>query len=184
MRKHLNKAILLAALCLLLAGCGQNRQDDGTAPEKAPTEQSEPAEQPSAADPQTPEDPEAGTPDAETGQTAYEDNFSVEHADAEAFARKIQDAVADKDLEGLADLMQFPNYVGFPEDAQFVDSREDFLSLGADRVFTEALLTEIGTADLSALEPSQAGFILSASGCPNIVFGVSEGQLAVVGINY
>ena len=60
----------------------------------------------------------------------------------------------------------------------------DSSTLGADRVFTEALLTEIGTADLSALEPSQAGFILSASGCPNIVFGVSEGQLAVVGINY
>ena len=184
MRRHLNKMILLAALCLLLTGCGQDRQDEGTLHEEAPTEQSEPAEQPSAAEPDTPDIPEAGAPDAETAQTPYEDNFSVDHADAEAFAQKIQATVADKDLEGLADLMQFPNYVGFPEDAQFVDTREDFLALGADRIFTEALLTEISTADLSALEPSQAGFSLSASGCPNIVFGVSEGRLAIVGINY
>ena len=49
---------------------------------------------------------------------------------------------------------------------------------------SEDLLTEISTADTSALEPSRAGFALSASGRPNIVFGVSNGHLAIVGINY
>ncbi|WP_292919659.1 MULTISPECIES: hypothetical protein [environmental samples] len=34
------------------------------------------------------------------------------------------------------------------------------------------------------LSPSMAGFSLSASGKPNIVFGVAEGKLAVLAINY
>lgn len=183
MRKYLSKALLLtAALCLLLTGCGQSGQNVETLPED-PAGQSEQAEQPPAEKAENDEQTAPGeTP--ETDEQTYTDNFSVDQAAAEAFAQKIQAVVADKDLEGLADLMMFPNYVGFPEDAQFVDTREEFLALDADRVFAEDLLTEISTADLSSLKPSQAGFILSASGCPNIVFGVAEGGLAIVGINY
>lgn len=191
MSKHLGLALLLTAALCLLAGCGQSKtpseessvgesqQSEQTLTGQTdPAEESDPEKDESAA-----EEPAAETPQEESEQT-YTDNFSVDEEAAAAFAEKIQAVVADKDLEGLADLMTFPNYVGFPEDPQLVDTREEFLELGADRVFTEELMTEISTADISALQPSQAGFALSASGCPNIIFGVSEGHLAIVGINY
>ena len=176
MRRYLMSTVLLLALLCLLAGCGQRQAE-------APEEQQPSAGETAGAEDAPQEAPETQETQAETGQ-AYTDNFSVDQAGAEAFAAEIQAAVADRDLEGLADLMTFPNYVGFAEDPQFVDTREDFLALDADRIFSEELLSEIAAADLSALEPSEAGFLLSGSGCPNIVFGVSEGRLAIVGINY
>lgn len=176
-----NLLLLTAAVCLLLTGCGQKGQNTQTSETDDPAvEQNESAQQPSGGE----EDAEAQPEEKEETEETYTDNFSVDQEAVEAFAQKIQAAAADKDLEGLADLMMFPNYVGFPDDPQFVDTREDFLALGAERVFTEELLTELSTADLSALNPSEAGFILSASGCPNVIFGVAEGHLAIVGINY
>lgn len=54
------------------------------------------------------------------------------------------------------------------------------MALSAQRIFVDALLEEIASADLDGLSASKAGFALSASGRPNMVFG----NLAVVGINY
>lgn len=44
-------------------------------------------------------------------ETSYEDNFAVPTEDAVAFAKKIQAAVANEDLEALADLTHYPVYV-------------------------------------------------------------------------
>ena len=48
-----------------------------------------------------------------------------------AFADRIKEAVAAKDLEALADLTSFPVYVGLPDTDGAVNTREDFLALGA-----------------------------------------------------
>ena len=92
--------------------------------------------------------------------------------------------MADKDLEALADLTAYPLYVGFADGGQSVESRDEFIALGADRIFTEELLSEIAGADTEGLEASMAGFSLSASGRPNVIFGVADGRLAIVGMNY
>lgn len=191
MPKYLRKWILLAAaLCLLLTGCGQDTSSNETPPASSSSSQEtqQPAGEETAPE-ETPdktpaEAPDAQAPEEDAGEQTYTDNFSVDPAAVQAFAQDIQQVVADQDLEGLADLVSFPIYLGFADDPQSVETREDFVALGADRIFTEDLLTEISTADTSALEPSRAGFALSASGRPNIVFGVSNGHLAIVGINY
>ena len=113
----------------------------------------------------------------------YKDNFEVDSAAAADFAGQIQKAVAEKDLEGLADLTAFPVYVGLP-DVGGVETREDFLALGADAVFAQELVDAVSAADTANLAPSMAGFVLSDGGTANIVFGVRDGQLAVTGINY
>lgn len=113
------------------------------------------------------------------------DNFAVDSAEAKAFAVNIKEAVSEKDLEALADMTGFPLYIGFAEGGQFVESKEDFISLGQEKIFTEELIDSVAQADETALSPSQAGFILTKeNGAPNIVFGLREGQLAVLGINY
>lgn len=113
----------------------------------------------------------------------YEDNFAVDSTAAKEFAEKIKDAVAKKDLEALAELTSFPVYVGLPN-VGGVESKEDFLKLGAESVFTDELLKSIEIADIENLQPSMAGFSISGGGKTNINFGVVDGVLAISGINY
>lgn len=188
MYRRFGLMLLAAALCLMLAGCGQSSQPPSQEPPvqsgqtdpsgSGETETADPAgeEEPAEA----PQEDAAGEEDAPT----YEDNFDVDAEAAADFARKIQDAVADQDLEALADLMMFPNYVGFAEDPAFVNTREEFIALGADRIFTQEMCDQIAAAETEYLQPSEAGFVLSADGRPNIIFGVNEGHLAIVGMNY
>lgn len=133
---------------------------------------------------QTEEKTEEKTP-AEAQKTAdgYEDNFAVDSKAAAEFADKIKEAVAAKDLEALADLTVFPVYVDI-ENANEVKTREDFIALGADAVFTEGLMNSVANADTENMQPSMAGFSISDGGSANVNFGVRDGVLAVNGINY
>lgn len=123
------------------------------------------------------------TEKSEQTETGYEDNFAVDSKTAKEFAEQIKDAAAKKDLEALASLTAFPVYVGLP-DVNVVESKEDFLKLGAEAVFTEELLKSIETADIENLQPSMAGFSVSDGGTANINFNVIDGALAISGINY
>lgn len=121
---------------------------------------------------------------AENGSAGgYEDNFAVDSAAAAEFAAQIKEAVAAKDLDALAELTAFPVYVGLP-DVGAVETKEDFLALGADAVFTDELVTSVANADTENMKPSMAGFSISDGGKANINFGVRDGVLAVSGINY
>lgn len=118
-------------------------------------------------------------------QTAggYEDNFAVDSEAAKAFAEKIKDATARKDLDALAELTAFPVYVGLPG-VDVVETKEDFLKLGADAVFTDELLESVEKADIDNFQPSMAGFPISDGGTASINFGVADGVLGINGINY
>ena len=190
MQKKLLLMILAGVLCLSLVGCGRSvdtqPEEEDTVQTQEPAElpAEETAEEPTEAPKEETGDPAASeeTPDAET--PTYTDNFSVDAAAVTVFAKQIQTVVADKDLEALADLVSYPLYVGFADGGQSVESREDFLALGADQIFTDALLSEIAGADTEGLEASMAGFSLSTSGRPNVIFSVVDGRLAIVGMNY
>ena len=123
----------------------------------------------------------AADPGSEAG---YADNFAVDQASAAAFADQIKAAVASKDIEALADLATYPLYVGFSEGSKDIRSKDEFITLGADRIFTDALLSSIAAANRSELSPSMAGFTLSDGDTANIIFGVRDGKLAISGINY
>ena len=199
MRK-MNVWITAAAMGICLAGCGQSTEQETTSAVviEAETE----AEQAEDTAKET-EDTQAQTEETETeaqtketeaqtketeAQTeavgGYEDNFAVDSAAAADFARQIQAAVSEQDLEKLADLTAFPVYVDLPDGGKGITSREEFLELGADQIFTKELMDSVAAADVDALTPSMAGFVLSDGGTANIIFAVSDGALTVVGINY
>ena len=68
----------------------------------------------------------------------------------------------------------------FPDTDGAVNTREDFLALGADQVFTDELLASVEEADMSGQEPSMAGFVVAGeSGRPNIIFGVVDGKMCI-----
>lgn len=178
MQKKFIFLVLTGLLCLSLAGCGQS---GGTPPEEDSSAQTEQPAEETTGEEDAGQAPEDG---ADTEAPQYTDNFSVDTEAVTAFAEQIQAAVAEKDLEALADLASYPLYIGFSDGGQSVESREDLIALGADQIFTEELLSEIAGADPAGLAPSKAGFALSTSGRPNVVFSVVDGRLAIVGMNY
>lgn len=166
----------LALTGTALTGCGESGQSRQDIPQQ---ESSQSIHQYTASDGAETEVSEIG------GQITaeYEDNFAVDSMAAKEFAEKVKAAIADKDLDALADLTAFPVYVGLP-DVGAVETREDFLKLGAETVFTEELLKSVEMADIEDFQPSMAGFSISDGGTANINFGVADGVLAINGINY
>ena len=112
------------------------------------------------------------------------DNFSVDSTIVARFGKEVKSIVAEQDLEALADLVAFPVYMGFADGGGSVESREDFIALGADAVFTQEMVDAMAKADENSLSASRAGFSLTDTGRPNIVFGVVGGKLAIQGMNY
>ena len=101
-----------------------------------------------------------------------------------AFSKKIKDAVANQDLDMLGDLASYPLYIGFTDGSKFINSKEELMELGVEKIFTPELMDSIESADENSLSPSMAGFSLHADNGPNIVFGVVNGELAIQGMNY
>jgi len=183
----------LALAGVVLTGCGESGQPQSMSREQGQDmaeEEAEPKEEPeikteTGAEIKTEEEMETTEENPETEQASeiYEDNFAVDSQAAKEFAEKVKEAVAQKDLEALAELTSFPVYVGLP-DVGGVETKEEFLKLGADAVFTDALLESVEAADIENFKPSMAGFSISGGGTANINFGVVDGRLAVSGINY
>ena len=118
MQRKLVLMIVAGILCLTLAGCGQS--GDTQPEEEDPVQSQQPVDESSEAD--SSEEETQGPADPEAPETAqYTDNFSVDEAAVTAFAEQIQTAVADKDLEALADLAAYPLYVGFADGGQSVE---------------------------------------------------------------
>lgn len=208
--KRKNAVVIVMSFVLIgavLAGCGKSRQSGQDIPMSIPqegrqesTQENEKASAAEKSEPETMVESEPETaekseletvenfePDTveTTGQESerYEDNFAVDSEAAKEFAGKIKDAAAQKDLEALAELTAFPVYVGLP-DVNVVETKEDFLKLGAETVFTDELLKSVEAADIDNFQPSMAGFSISGGGTANINFGVVDGVLAITGINY
>ncbi len=206
MKKMKKKSAIAAVgmMSLWLAACGQtggtgNVQTEPSAvetvqetqgSEAAPAvEETQAAQTEAPAEPSVPaqteteEEPEAASSETQA-DGEYEDNFAVDSEAAAAFGTRIKEAVAAKDLEALADLTAYPVYVGFTDGSVSAASREEFVALGAERIFTPELVESVENADVNSLTPSMAGFVLSADSKPNIIFGVVDGELAIQGINY
>lgn len=174
---------------LALTGCGQKKETTyNVVPEGGTLLESEDIETEQTQEEETAEQENAASgysfQGVQEGEN-WEDNFAVDAASAAEFGAAIKAAVAGKDVEKLADLTAFPVYVGLTEEGEIVETREDFIALGADALFTEELIKSVAGADESSLSASKAGFTLySGDEAPGITFGVQDGKLGISGINY
>ena len=182
MKNKMICALLTTVMVLSFAACGS--QGNGAASAESTVTSESGAEASTAESSAAEASAETTTEvsaDAANG-TSYEDNFAVSTEDAAAFAKKIQDAA--EDLNALADLVNYPVYVALG-DGSVIETREDLIALGADKIFTPELKDSMANADLSELSPSMAGFTLYSTGDgPNITFNVQNGVLGISGINY
>lgn len=195
MRRVVVMVLGFALTGAVLTGCGESRQPGQETQQGIPVSMPEETQQETVtevaeAEAETVKEPiEVSEDTAQAAenptQTAeeYEDNFAVDSGAAKVFAEKIKDAAARKDLEALAELTAFPVYVGLPG-VDVVETKEDFLKLGADAVFTDDLLESVEKADIDNFQPSMAGFPISDGRTAGINFGVADGTLGINGINY
>lgn len=98
--------------------------------------------------------------------------------EVEEFAGQIQEAVAAKNMEALADLCFYPLAVN----GEVVDSKEAFIALGSEVIFTEERCAVIEAVDVSTLEETMAGVIMGDA-TPNIIFNSIDDKLGITGIN-
>lgn len=189
-------AILLALTTMMIAGCGSNTKNADSQTEvststettdEASSDETDTEETDSNSGETVNETTDSQQEAADPGDGNYEDNFAVSHEAAVDFAEKIKSAVAAKDQEALADLVNYPVYISFKDDGQTVDTKEDFMKLDASELFTDDLLNAVANADESedVLSPSMAGFNLySNDASASLTFSVQDGKLGVTGINY
>lgn len=189
-------AILLALTTMMIAGCGSNTKNADSQTEvststemtdEASSDETDTEETDSNSGETANEATDSQQEAADPGDGNYEDNFAVSHEAAVDFAEKIKSAVAAKDQEALADLVNYPVYISFKDDGQTVDTKEDFMKLDASELFTDDLLNAVANADESedVLSPSMAGFNLySNDTSASLTFSVQDGKLGVTGINY
>lgn len=189
-------AILLALTTMMIAGCGSNTKNSDSQTEvststettdEASSDETDTEETDSNSGETANEATDSQQEVADPGDGNYEDNFAVSHEAAVDFAEKIKSAVAAKDQEALADLVNYPVYIGFKDEGQTVDTKEDFMKLDASELFTDDLLNAVANADESedVLSPSMAGFNLySNDASASLTFSVQDGKLGVTGINY
>lgn len=189
-------AILLALTTMMIAGCGSNTKNADSQTEvststettdEASSDETDTEETDSNSGETASEATDSQQEAADPGDGNYEDNFAVSHEAAVDFAEKIKSAVAAKDQEALADLVNYPVYISFKDEGQTVDTKEDFMKLDASELFTDDLLNAVANADESedVLSPSMAGFNLySNDASASLTFSVQDGKLGVTGINY
>lgn len=175
----------LAVLCMTLAltGCGgKNAAIEEESPKEAVKAQAGILENTETAG--TEEETDSGTagPGAGLGEEKEEDQGRKRRF--EAFAETIQEAVADRDLEALADLLAYPCTLETADQESIIlEKREDLLKQNPDLVFGDDLMVAVANVDTAALEITEAGAVLG-EGTPNITFGESpEGSLGITGIN-
>lgn len=101
-----------------------------------------------------------------------------ENGEIVSFAEKIQSAMADKDMEALADLCSYPLAVN----GEVVEDKDAFMELGGDVIFTEERCAVVADTDVSTLEETMAGVIMGDA-TPNIIFKSVDGNLGITGIN-
>lgn len=109
----------------------------------------------------------------------------LEKTDYKSYAKEIIAIVKNKDMEGLADHIDFPTFVSCVKtNGGMVDTKEDFMKLDPAEIFSDEMEAAIEKVDVDSLEPVMAGIVLG-DGAPNIILGVTaDGELAITGMNY
>lgn len=164
--KRLKLILVAGILVLACAGCG--------------SQEAEVEEQPN--DFSTVDVQAVGEPTEEEVEEKNDNYEALEEkqdsGEVEEFAGQIQEAVAAKNMEALADLCFYPLAVN----GEVVDSKEAFIALGSEVIFTEERCAVIEAVDVSTLEETMAGVIMGDA-TPNIIFNSIDDKLGITGIN-
>ena len=96
---------------------------------------------------------------------SFEDHYDeredvIEHAEAEskAFAQQVITVFQNKDVNGLSEILNYPQELGSGESIANID---ELMAIPADQIFTDKLLEAVGTDAIDNLRKSRDGDALS-----------------------
>ena len=108
-----------------------------------------------------------------------QDSVDKEASDLElSFAEELLEVVEEKDIQKLADMVNYPVVVN----GKSVADKESFLALGSDGIFTSELIQAMKQTDADNLIFSD-GSIMIGEGSYNIWYETKDTGIYVVGIN-
>lgn len=108
-----------------------------------------------------------------------QDSADKEASDLElSFAEELLEVVEEKDIQKLADMVNYPVVVN----GKSVADKESFLALGSDGIFTSELIQAMKQTDADNLIFSD-GSIMIGEGSYNIWYETKDTGIYVVGIN-
>ncbi|MBE5984701.1 MAG: hypothetical protein E7248_15565 [Paenibacillaceae bacterium] len=126
---------------------------------------------------------EDGEPDSlmkDQEETQADETYGGPGKQAEAFAEKIQEAVSDKNLEELAELIAYPCvFINGDQETIILKKQEDLLKLNPDMVFGDDLMVSIAKVDTATLKKSDVGIVMG-EGPSRIVFQeTADGSIGI-----
>ena len=121
----------------------------------------------------------AGCGTQETESTEQSDNFSA--VDVYTVGEGTKSEVEEK-KDDYEDAGQKEAGGEVAEFAGLIESRDAFMALGSDVIFTEERCAVIEAVDVTTLEETMAGIIMGDA-TPNIIFKSVDGKLGITGIN-
>ncbi|MEY8356356.1 hypothetical protein AALB39_23820 [Lachnospiraceae bacterium 54-53] len=174
-------AVFMAVL--FMAGCGgKEAADAGSAPseatesetaaikmERAAAEEKQEEQKEQEEEDMAGEEADAGLPGpgSDVPETGESDSPGKK---AEAFAEKIQEAVADRNQEALAELLFYPCvFVTGDQETIILEKKEDLLKQNPDLVFGDDLMVAVANVDTASLNVTDRGIVLG-EGSSNITF--------------
>jgi hypothetical protein len=170
--------IIMAAV--LTAGCGSKKAVDSVGTPGITTESETAASNLEKAMIQE----DSAEDEGQEGPGATESSESPESDNrAEAFAEKIQEAIADRDLESLADLLLYPcSFISMDKETIVFEKREDLIKLNPDMVFGDDLMIAVANVDTGSLNTIEKNIVLG-EGESKITFQLNQdGSFGIIEI--
>lgn len=179
---------VMVMAALFLAGCGRKEASDNSGAPIETTESETAASRMEKAMIQeeaseTSEEEEAEEV-GEAGPGAMESSQNQDpDTKVEAFAEKVQEAVSDRNLEALADLIFYPCvFITGDQEKIILQNREDLTKQNPDMVFGDDLMVAVANVDTGTLQVAQKRVVLG-EGESYITFQVkNDGTIGIIEI--
>ena len=187
MRKY-RKALGIGMLSLMVLGaaaCGKKADTTTEATEKV-TMASESTEKTTEAEKETRETLEIqGSEEESQKESSAEKETEKKVSDLQILADQVKKAVADQDLEAMADLVAYPIGIVSPDGEGIeIANKDEFLKLKPEDIFTDRLRNVIRDIDTSKMETDKDDLATMGEGTIHIALGMTEeGNLKVVAIS-
>ncbi|MDF2888886.1 MAG: hypothetical protein K0R23_3271 [Lacrimispora sp.] len=129
------------------------------------------------------EDMEPGSLMDDQEESQADETYAGPGKQAEAFAEKIQEAVSDRNLEALAELITYPCvFINGDQETINLKKQEDLLKQNPDMVFGDDLMVAVAKVDTATLKKTAEKIVLG-EGASRIIFQESsEGSMGITEI--
>lgn len=104
--------------------------------------------------------------------------------EVEGFAQKVLDAINAYDFEAFSSYVAFPVYAHVNQAVQLIETKEDFMELGEDVIFTDEFTAAMAAAYADIMFANEEDGVLLGDGSYNVWMNLdTEGKLKVICIN-